>query len=46
MTFSRDEFNERWAIKMDSGIPEEEAKRQAMAEQKARYERERDDRAK
>ena len=34
MTFSRDEFAERWAIKMDSGIPEEEAKRQAMAERR------------
>ena len=29
-----DEIEERIAIKMDSGIPEDEAKRQALAEQR------------
>ncbi len=32
---NREEFEERVSIKMADGIPEKEAKRQAMAEQKA-----------
>ncbi len=37
MTFSKEELEMRIAIKIDSGIPEEEARRQAMAEQKKRF---------